>query len=262
MSKVRRVDFYPDEWIAGTIQLDNAERGLYITICALIYSRGGAIDIEHLQQTCRDHGHAFKRQLSRLVELGKLIVNDGQITNKRAINELQNADKRLVNAQQNGAKGGRPNRLAKPAGSFDEKLTINYQLSTINQEESVVSDDTTLRDPVKEIFDRGTAILGGNRSLIGKMRKQHGDVTVLEAIVACENERPSDAASYFVACCRGRAGPVGPPPTESPVTTLYRGAFNAAAKWDARHGNSGADCSPDVALLDCSRSVGDAGTTD
>jgi uncharacterized protein YdaU (DUF1376 family) len=43
MSKVRRVDFSPDEWIAGTRELTMEERGAYWDVCALIYSRGGPI---------------------------------------------------------------------------------------------------------------------------------------------------------------------------------------------------------------------------
>lgn len=56
-------------------------------------------------------------------------------------------------------------------------------------------------DPVKAIFDRGVAILGEKgRGLIGKARKEHGDLVVLSAITSCEDERPSDPASFFVKC--------------------------------------------------------------
>lgn len=133
MAKVRHVDFYPDEWLSGAGGLTNAERGLYITACALIYSGGGPITRADLRSMCQDHGHAFNHQFETLLRKGKLIENDGQIVNKRSLNELQKAGERLLNARQNGAKGGRPhsdnNSLAKPAGFFSEKLTTNHQLS-------------------------------------------------------------------------------------------------------------------------------------
>jgi uncharacterized protein YdaU (DUF1376 family) len=102
--KIRRIDFWPDEWIAGTVDLDNAERGLYITVCALIYSHGGPIPVEHLKAACRDHGHAFRRQLSRLLSTDKLSLNDGQIDNKRCAKELQKAVTRAANERQNNGK--------------------------------------------------------------------------------------------------------------------------------------------------------------
>src|SRR6185312_2038111 len=67
MGKVRHIDWYSDEWIAGTYELTNAERGLYITACCLIYSVGGPITRDRLRAACRDHGHAFSRQLDTLI---------------------------------------------------------------------------------------------------------------------------------------------------------------------------------------------------
>jgi uncharacterized protein YdaU (DUF1376 family) len=110
--------------------LTNAERGLYITACALIYSAGGPIERQHLRSACSDHGNSFNRQLQRLVTLGKLIENGSEIDNKRCENELENARKRGEKARENGAKGGRPNGLENPTVFAAEKLTINHQPST------------------------------------------------------------------------------------------------------------------------------------
>jgi uncharacterized protein YdaU (DUF1376 family) len=109
--KIRRIDFSADEWIAGTVGLDNAERGLYITACALIYSHGGPIPIEHLKAACRDHGHAFKRQLDQLLSTDKLSLNDGQIDNKRCAKELQKAVTRAAKDRQNDPQSANANGL-------------------------------------------------------------------------------------------------------------------------------------------------------
>ncbi len=127
--KVRRIDFSPTEWLEGTTELDCATRGLYITACALMWARGGPIDRELLRATCRDHGHAFKRQFGLLIQKGKLIVNDGQITNKRAINELQNAEERSVNGAQNAAKRWKNKELQGGSPLLDGNA--NHQPSTI-----------------------------------------------------------------------------------------------------------------------------------
>lgn len=61
-------------------------------------------------------------------------------------------------------------------------------------------------DPIKGLWDRGSLILGsGARSLIGKARKDHGDVAVMAAIKACEEEKPSDPAGFFAKCLITRA---------------------------------------------------------
>ena len=59
-------------------------------------------------------------------------------------------------------------------------------------------------DPIKDLWNRGKAILGNTKSagsIIGKMRREHGDAVVLQAIVAAETELPSDPASFFIGCC-------------------------------------------------------------
>lgn len=141
--KVRRIDFSPDEWLAGTVPLDNAERGLYITACALIYSAGGPIPIPHLRAACRDHGNAFSRQLRRLIELGKLSRNGEEIVNKRSINELQKADKRAANGRQNIAQRWKNNGLNDELvlqATNTRARAINHQPSTNKKErESLVA---------------------------------------------------------------------------------------------------------------------------
>jgi uncharacterized protein YdaU (DUF1376 family) len=130
--KIRRIDFSPDEWLAGTVGLDNGTRGLYITACALIYSHGGPIPAVELRRACHDHGHAFKRQLSCLISTGKLTVNDGQIDNKRCANELKNACKRSLNARQNVAERWKNKQVG--TEPVLQGGNANHQPSTISKE--------------------------------------------------------------------------------------------------------------------------------
>jgi uncharacterized protein YdaU (DUF1376 family) len=122
--KIRRVDFYPDEWLAGTEELEADECGVYIRICALIYSHGGPIRADGLAKRCRVHGNAFRRIKTRLIDLGKIIETGGEITVKRCEKELENARKRLENkkgpAKINGLQG---------------TPTINHQLNQLSTNE-------------------------------------------------------------------------------------------------------------------------------
>ena len=134
--KVHHIDFYPDEWLAGTATLSVADRGLYITAVAMIYSHGGPVKIADLKLVSPMHGRAFKNSLARLIEAGKLRINGAEISCKRCENELEKARNRIAKATQNGRKGGRPinknNEIEKPDGFPAGKLTTNYQLPDIS----------------------------------------------------------------------------------------------------------------------------------
>jgi len=134
MTKVRHIDFYPDEWLAGTATLEPLEVCIYITACAMIYSHGGAVLRDEIRRRVRCHGNAFNRAIARLLDLGKLSAEGGEIANKRCGKELEKAEKRVGKAQENGRKSnGRPiknNDLENPAGKTLEKLTTNHQPPT------------------------------------------------------------------------------------------------------------------------------------
>jgi hypothetical protein len=143
--KIRRIDFYPDDWIAGTLCLGHEERSVYISVCVAIWSQGGPADVKFVRQICP--GPHFKRALDRLVEKGKVTLiesMDGpKVAQKRAESELERARKRTEsdpksarNQPQSGP-GEAPkyrngNGLAYPrarAGAVQQPTTINHQPS-------------------------------------------------------------------------------------------------------------------------------------
>src|SRR5215469_15389606 len=131
--KVRHVDLYADEFLAGIVGMPLEEIAAYFVVCLLIYSSGGPIPIDD----SRLHGFGGGRRcglatlIKRVIARGKLDCKDTaqgvHISCKRAALELQRASKRTAQSVQNGSKGGRPKkedqRVAKPDGSGGEKLT-------------------------------------------------------------------------------------------------------------------------------------------
>ena len=261
MSDIRRVDFYPNDWIAGIATLDVVDVGIFATAEAVMYSHGGPIQKADLKRFVRCHGKAFENALARLVASGRLILNGSQISSKRCLNELEKARERIAKWSENGSKGGRPskeiNDLPKPNGSYARANppTTNHQ-----EEDTSVPSGTDgacappKREPVdlvKALFDRGKEALGQKSGdVLGKMRRQYGDVAVLEAIVACEDTSPSNPVAFFVAVLNRRNGRAA---KLSPVAKLYAGAYEAGEEWDRRQGNRGARYSLDGALLDSGR---------
>lgn len=171
MSKIRRVDFSPDEWLAGTRMLSAEERGLYWDCCALIYSHGRPIadDDEWLKRALAVDVRTWRRVRARLIETRKLSVVDldGQphLTNGRAEREIGRANGRIEHASRGGkakaekaaAEQDRPNFGATSAGSSGEVpaksgpvsseikdlASANHQPSTTNQEEVTTTESVT-----------------------------------------------------------------------------------------------------------------------
>jgi uncharacterized protein YdaU (DUF1376 family) len=136
--KIRRIDFSPDEFIAGTMELSDAECGLYWRLCSLIYSRGRSVSRDELRAVTPSHGNTFNALLRRLIATGKVIANDADLIVKRCANELEKAGKRIANLRENGAKGGRPtsksNGIAKPTGLFPPRADVRAEPSTTNHQ--------------------------------------------------------------------------------------------------------------------------------
>lgn len=146
-SKVRHVDFSPDEYISGVGGVLTAEQqGIYWMICATIMSEGGAIPFNErrLAALCLTRPTRVRVVVEALIEKGKItLTEDGELAQKRALSEVERSTKRIQTASENGSKGGRPaqkaeqnQQSAKATGSSGEKLTTNYQPTT---EESIAN---------------------------------------------------------------------------------------------------------------------------
>ncbi|RVO34826.1 DUF1376 domain-containing protein [Sinorhizobium meliloti] len=145
-AKARRVDFYPDEYIAGVGGVLRAdEQGVYWMICTLIMSEGGVIEQSdrRLAALCQIRPADVRKLVDGLVAKGKIVrQSDGKLSQKRAENEVERSLNRIQTASENGSNGGRPSgktqvnqRNVEAGGYSAEKLTTNHQPSTINQKE-------------------------------------------------------------------------------------------------------------------------------
>ena len=105
---VSRVDFYPDDWLAGTSELSAELRGVFITIVALYYSKQGRVP-DHdrwLAGVCNMSMRRWRSIKEQLISIGKISVADGFIFQERAEIELENALKAKDSARESGRLGG------------------------------------------------------------------------------------------------------------------------------------------------------------
>lgn len=91
MSDKPWVKFYASDWLAGTRAMSLAERGLYITLIAMMYDEQGPVKgtDERLGRLCGCTTITFRKTLDALVEDGKFTVSERGIFHKRVEKELK-----------------------------------------------------------------------------------------------------------------------------------------------------------------------------
>lgn len=119
MSKIRRVDFSPDEFLAGTTDLTLEETGAYWKACSLMYSRGGPIldDEVWIAKVLCCHVRTWRRVRERLVTMGKLRERDGCLINDRTEIEIGRARGRIGQAKEAADESARKRRERSSGGS-------------------------------------------------------------------------------------------------------------------------------------------------
>lgn len=109
LDKLFRIDFYPHDWLVETGRLTLEQRGLFITIVALIYANRGAIahDEGWIARAANCSPRLARKVIGELVQLDYLqLINDGngaKVAQKRCEKELNIKRSQL----ENGSKGGR-----------------------------------------------------------------------------------------------------------------------------------------------------------
>jgi hypothetical protein len=145
-AKIRRVDFYPDDWLAGTRGMSQAECGLYWNLCALMYALGECpIELEQARKIFGDRN--FNRLLRQLLKRGKVTAEGPLIAARRVPDELLRARRRVADVPLTTDKPlTDPPRARAPRRARD-----NHQSTTINHQPAY----GPLRDPVEIAKDLG-----------------------------------------------------------------------------------------------------------
>lgn len=108
------IKFYPSDWLAGTRGMTAAETGVYITLIAMMYERGGSLDLDRprLARLCGTTPATFQKIIGALIDDGKITDGPEGLCNDRVSKELltreeytqqarEAANKRWQKAKQN-----------------------------------------------------------------------------------------------------------------------------------------------------------------
>lgn len=104
-------------WMDGTEGLSDGAYRAYHVICQLIYLNEGSITLnEHgIAGRCHQSVRGFRKHLSELLEVGKLKLINGRLSNSRADKELEKVEHNRENAAKGGQNSGKvENQTTKP----------------------------------------------------------------------------------------------------------------------------------------------------
>ncbi len=115
MTKTRpiKIDYSASDFLGGTILLDAWEELAFRRICDLIYvTRDNLPDDNKLGQLTKV-GRRWTKIRARLIELEKIDVINGKISQPRCRRELQDAEARIYNAKRAGMASGKKRKQLK-----------------------------------------------------------------------------------------------------------------------------------------------------
>ena len=97
IERLMSVRLYFDAFETGIIELDSHERGVYLTLCLRFYATRGRVkdDDKILSRSCGCTTYAYRKTKEKLLDLGKIYIEDGYIFQDRAIKELASAEERV-----------------------------------------------------------------------------------------------------------------------------------------------------------------------
>jgi uncharacterized protein YdaU (DUF1376 family) len=154
MSKSEQwVRFFPNDWLNGTSHLKCLEKGVYITLIALMYDNNGPIenDPNWLARQCGVRRPTFDRALKKLILVKKITTEDGAtLSNKKCAEMIHFRDKNISNYKQkamvtNIKKAMKSKGKLGSWGSLNESL--NESLNDANQNQKYISSSRTYKYP-------------------------------------------------------------------------------------------------------------------
>jgi uncharacterized protein YdaU (DUF1376 family) len=148
---MRWFKFYPDDYLAGVIDLTAEEAGAYMALLALMYQRGGAIpnDDRWICGHVRLGTRAWHRVRERLCRLGKIIVDaDGTLANRRVISEIVSAKLQQEKHRNISVSGGKASAKSRAEANQINAMAEPAAQPAVNQIEKREEDiDTPVGKP-------------------------------------------------------------------------------------------------------------------
>lgn len=127
--------FFPSDWLAGTAMLTPFERGVYITLCCIIFESGGTApqDSKRLAMVCGCTTNHLNATVDRLVEQGKLLRDEDGLHNDRVSIELNHSLTRSQSASTSASRRWEKGKQKQQTGDANASATHYAKDANQNQ---------------------------------------------------------------------------------------------------------------------------------
>ncbi|MGK8640432.1 DUF1376 domain-containing protein [Brucella anthropi] len=121
-------DFYPSDFMHGVRGLSAQEVGVYTMMLCRIYEENGPVEfhVMRLATYCGMRESTFVKTVEKLIELGKLQLIEGMITNHRAEAEISSRANKLKNNSKAGKASAEKRQQKQRPNSTDVQQTFNH----------------------------------------------------------------------------------------------------------------------------------------
>lgn len=120
--------FYPADFMGGVRGLTPQEVGLYTMLLCRIYEENGPIEFNVLRLStyCGMRAPTFEKTVQKLVDLGKLDLTDGMLSNARAMSEISNRSNDLKAASRAGKASAEKRQQKQQQDATDVQQAFNH----------------------------------------------------------------------------------------------------------------------------------------
>lgn len=161
------IKFFPTDWLHGTRSLTPVERGVYITLVAMMYDEQGPIPLnrKRLARECNCTPKLFDDTLETLVEMGKVSIHDNAIFNEKTEKILGDMLARAENARKAGrARQGKTQTIQEEVSApADQPLT-----ERLADDEQPLSARSAIQDTRSKIRKKKASKLAQSGSVEGE----------------------------------------------------------------------------------------------
>ena len=212
MSRVPYFNFYPADFMNGVRGLTAQEVGVYTMILCRIYEESGPVEyhVRRLATYCGMREATFTAVVEKLVDLDKLQVLDGHLSQRRAMEEIQKRADGLKIASKAGKASAEKRQQKQRQDATPVQQAFNHTDTDTDKSSVAKATDGEAVEPqadlAKDLFERGVRFLGKHgvkepqaRSVIGRWRKDHADADILSAFMDCAKSGAIDPIPWITA---------------------------------------------------------------
>lgn len=177
MKHIPYFSFYPADFMNGVRGLSAQEVGVYTMILCRIYEENGPVEYHprRLSTYCGMRAATFEKVVEKLVDLGKIDLADGMLTNRRAEAEISKRAHDLKNSIRAGKKSAEKRKQNQSPETTDVQRAFNHtdtDTNTYSEEDKSSSGAEAPIDFEKLAFKRGREVLGPSAGgVIAKLKR-------------------------------------------------------------------------------------------